>query len=80
LNIFKAIQVKTTIKNLISLPNLKEYHVLALVFLEGENDSIFLEESSVFLLKKSDVVKNSYRINELLGNELSKERLEELFS
>lgn len=37
---FKAIQVKTTIKGRINLPNLYECHILAIVKLESENDSI----------------------------------------
>lgn len=78
-NIFRAIQVKTTIKNRINLTNLSEYHILAIVKLEGENESIYLDKSKIYLLEKSEVNKTSYNIDELSGKEFNKERVEELF-
>ena len=78
---FKAIQVKTTTKDKITLPDLskKKYHLLALVKLIGENDSIYLDQSRIFLLQKSEVEKNTYYIEELSDEVLTKERVDELF-
>ena len=78
----KAIQVKTSTKDNFTLPDLskKKYHVLALVNLIGENDFIYLDQSRIFLLQKSEVEKNSYKIEELSEKKLGKERVDELFS
>ena len=78
-DIFKAIQVKTTEKDKFILQNLNKYHILALVKLIGENDSIYLDQSKIFLLKESEVEKTGYTLGELLGKELNKERVIELF-
>jgi Holliday junction resolvase len=78
-DVFKAIQVKTTTKEKFNLPNLHKYHILALVKLVGENDSIYLDKSRIFLLQESEAEKTSYKINELSGKVLSKERVVELF-
>lgn len=78
-NIFRAIQVKTTTLDRISFSNLHDYHILAIVKLEGENDSLDLDNSKIYLLEKSEVIKTSYNIEELSGKEFNKERVEELF-
>lgn len=78
-DIFKAIQVKTSTKGIFILENLHKYHILALVKLIGENDSIYLDKSRIFLLQKSEVEKKSYNIKELIEKELSKERIDQLF-
>lgn len=78
--VFKAIQVKTTIHNKFNLKNLKKYHILALVKLNREFDSIYLDKSRIFLLQKYEVEKESYNISELTDKELSMERVNKLFS
>ncbi len=80
-DIFRAVQVKTTTKDNFSFKDLseKKYHILALVKLVGENDSIYLDRSKIFLLQKSEVEKKSYNIEELIGKDLNRERLNQLF-
>ena len=78
-DIFRAIQVKTSTTEKFTLSNLQKYHILALVKLVGENDSIYLDESRIFLLQESEVEKTSYKIDELSEKVLSKKRVVELF-
>lgn len=78
-DVFRAIQVKTSTKEKFTLQNLHKYHILALVKLVGENDSIYLDQSRIFLLQESEIEKTSYNIDELSEKELSKERVIELF-
>jgi len=80
-DIFKAIQVKTSTKDNFTLKDLnkRKYHILALVKLVGENDTIHLDKSRIYLLQKSEVIKTSYKIDELSEKVLSKERVIELF-
>ena len=78
-DILKAIQVKTSTTDKFKLQNLHKYHILALVKLVGENDSIYLDQSKIFLLKESEVEKTFYKIEELSEKELSRERVIELF-
>jgi hypothetical protein len=53
---FRSIQVKTTANNQLHWKNLPEhYHILALVNLVGEDDDIFLDHSTVYLVPKSEV-------------------------
>ncbi|MFX0037454.1 MAG: hypothetical protein ACFE9I_17665 [Candidatus Hermodarchaeota archaeon] len=78
-DIFRAIQVKTSTKDKFNLKDLHKYHILALVKLVGENDSIYLDQSKIFLLQESEVEKTVYTLEELLGKELNKERVIELF-
>jgi hypothetical protein len=55
-NIFRAIQVKTTRGNRYSracLPS--SYHILAVVKLVGNEESVLLDESFVFLIPKDEV-------------------------
>lgn len=77
--VFKAIQVKTTTKEKFNLKDLHKYHILALVKLIGENDSIYLDESRILLMQESEVKKTVYKIEELSEKELDKERVFELF-
>ena len=78
---FRAVQVKTSTTDSFILKDLdkKEYHILAMVNLNGENQTVYLDKSKVFLLEKSEVNRKSYRVEGLLDKILSKERLEELF-
>lgn len=54
--VFKGVQVKTTSKGNFQWSNLpKHYHILALVDLTGEEDEIFLDASSVYLVPRTKV-------------------------
>lgn len=82
--VFKAIQIKTTenkngvIKfNINDLPKL--YHILALIQLIGENTDIYLDKSRIFLLRKEDVHKSYYNIEDVKNYELNKELINKLF-
>jgi len=80
-DVFKAVQVKTTTKDNFTFKDLskKKYHILALVKLICENDSIYFDRSKIFLLQKSEVKKKSYNIEELLDRELNRERINHMF-
>ncbi|MDD5427721.1 MAG: hypothetical protein PHI58_00595 [Candidatus Omnitrophica bacterium] len=80
-SVFKAIQVKTTTHsrfNVSSLP--KVYHVLALVRLKGEDYNVLLDQSQIFLLKKDEVKKTTYSIFDLKGKELTRRRIDAIFT
>ena len=54
---FRGVQVKTTARGNLQWNNLPEhYHILALVVLAGEDENIFLDASSVYLVPRADVV------------------------
>ncbi len=74
--VFRAIQVKTTQSPAFSLYRLRKrlFHIVALVQLVGEGHSINLEESRIFLLEKSRIDQNKYKIEEL-GEYLMNENL-----
>ena len=80
--IIKTIQVKTTTKEITSnMMDLKRaYHILALVLLEGEDNSIYLDSSPIYLLERSIIEDKKYDINDLSPFQLSHQHIEELFS
>ncbi len=54
--VVRTIQVKTTAGALPAWPpDAKQYHVLAVVRLEGENRDLFLDKSDVFLVPKREL-------------------------
>jgi hypothetical protein len=63
----RTLQVKTTAGNAfaLDLQKLREYHVLVLVQLIGENYDLRLDECRIFLLLKSEVKKWTYSVAEL---------------
>lgn len=82
---FRAIQVKSFTKEpmefkLSELPNL--YHILALVRLDPEANGydFSLEKCRVFLLKKEEVAKGYWKIEEVEDKEISKARINYLFN
>lgn len=77
--IFKAIQVKTSRIDKFILTNLREFHILALVHLISENTNILLDESKIYLLLKNEVNKITYRVEELIEKEISRDRVNILF-
>ena len=82
-NNFKAIQVKTTEGNMFNLRlselNERLYHILALVKLEGENQDVYLDKSRIFLLRKEELLKTSYKVRELEDKQICQNIIEDLF-
>ena len=79
--VFRAVQVKTTLSpvfRLYDLPNL--FHLVALVHLVGEGHSIYLDESRIFLLEKSQINRGRYRMEELNEYVMDKNLVDRLFS
>lgn len=82
-DVFRAIQVKTTINQVFKFEKNKlpeKYHILALVKLKGEDSDIFLDKSEIFLLKKENVSKGYYSCNQLEDFKLNKRMIDELFN
>lgn len=53
---FRGVQVKTTARGNLHWNNLPtHYHILALVDLAGEDENIYLDASSVYLVPRSEV-------------------------
>lgn len=79
-NILKAIQVKTRKGDRFSFNGLdrKEYHILALVRLESEENDICLDRTKIYLLRKDEVTSGSCNVRTLDNKEL-KNRVTELF-
>jgi hypothetical protein len=78
----RAIQIKTTSADHFeidrrSLPQL--YHALALVHLAGEERTLFLDQSRIFLLPREDVGKGYYTFDELAQYELHEQSVDRLF-
>jgi hypothetical protein len=80
--VFRAIQVKTTVKEDFTfdrneLPN--HYHLLALVKLIGDNSEVDWTKSRIYLLSKDQVQKGHYTENELEKYCLSQDALNNIF-
>jgi len=80
--VFKAIQVKTTVKDNFrvrrkKLP--KRYHLLALVRLVGEDGEVDWTKSRIYLLPKSEVKKECFTEKELDEHSLSDHLLDKIF-
>lgn len=79
--VFKAIQVKTSSKNILNTGNLRRiFHILALVKLVQRGEFIYLDQSEIYLLRKKEAKRTQYRVDELKGKELTQDRINELFS
>ena len=61
---FQAVQVKTTGQDTgrWKIPDGKDYHLLALVRLEGEGDHYYLDESGVHLIDREKAESESFSI------------------
>lgn len=59
-DIIKVIQVKLTSKYTFILNNLRKFHILALVKLEGYDQTLKLDESKIYLLEESDIGERKY--------------------
>lgn len=77
--IFRAVQVKTSRIDKFILGNLPKFHILALVHLISENTTILLDQSKIYLLLKNEVNKKTYRVEDLIGKEISTDRVNMLF-
>lgn len=79
--VFRAIQVKTTQSECFQLNNLPSlYHIVALVHLVGEDQSIYLDQSDVFLLEKKQITAKRYRIEDLNESKMNEALVERLFT
>jgi len=77
---FKAIQVKTTTGDTYPVADLPEfYHLLAVVYLAGEDSRLFLDQSRVFLIPKERVPDAPRRIDRIGEFALSQEHIDALF-
>ena len=80
-DVLRAIQVKTTQSDCFRLNNLPSlYHIVALVHLVGENHSIYLDRSQIFLLEKNQITASRYRIADLNDSEMNETLVERLFT
>lgn len=79
--VFKGVQIKTTAKNNLHWNNLPEhYHILALVDLAGEEDEIFLDASSIYLVPRNEVGNINPGNGSLEKFRISKILVEQLFN
>ncbi len=81
-DVFRAIQVKTTTNssfnfNFAELP--EKYHILALIKLQYEGRNLCLDQSKIFLLKKENVSKGYFSLDELRDNTISQSIIDEFF-
>lgn len=77
---FRAIQIKTTTGTKYSkadLPN--HYHILAVVHLIGDEHTLSLDESSIFLIPRHQVDSASTRISRLEEFRISPQQVDALF-
>lgn len=78
---FRAVQVKTTTREEFNKGNLPDkYHILAVVFLAGENQNIWLDGSKVFLIEKKKVHGLSKKIDGLGEFAISAELIDSIFN
>lgn len=77
----RTIQVKTSTIGIPQFPNLPErYHLLALVRLRGHDETVFLDDSEIYLIPKDSVV-NIARTDEGLAQyRLTSALVEALFN
>ncbi len=79
-NVFKGVQVKTTAVGQLHWNKLPEYyHILALVDLTGDGNEVFLDQSVVYLVPRTEV-DNIHPTNGSLEEfRISKQLVDELF-
>ena len=64
-NVFKALQVKTTTTGIFAPPRSNaNYHILAVVMLNGEGNQVQLDQSEVFLIPKEKVGQIPRRVSQ----------------
>lgn len=79
--VFKGVQVKTTARGILQWNGLPEhYHILALVSLAGEEDEIYLDATSVFLVPRKEVPNVSPNNSSLEKFRIRKGLVDDLFN
>ena len=77
---FRAVSVRTTTTGIYNKPDMERaYHVLAVVYLSGENRDLHLDQSDIFLIPQADVASASCRCDQLGAYKYSREQVERLF-
>lgn len=80
-NAFRAIQVKTTTRNVFTKNNLPElFHILAVVQLIGDEDRVLLDQSRIFLVPREHVDAIGTRIEELNDFAMTQVLVNQLFA
>src|SRR5438445_210103 len=76
----RAESVRTTTTGTYNKPDQKRaYHVLAVVYLSGENRDLHLDQSDIFLIPQADVASASCSCDQLGAYKYSREQVERLF-
>lgn len=77
---FRAVSVRTTTTGTYNKPNTKRlYHVLAVVYLVGEDRDIHLDRSDIFLIPQADVADAPCSCDQLGAYRYSRSQVESLF-
>jgi len=79
---FRAIQVKTTgnQNGTWQIPRDRQYHILALVRLHGENNELYLDETEIYLLDRKAVDSDDFDLNNLENHRISRKVVDRLFT
>jgi hypothetical protein len=78
--VFRAIQVKATAGDSYVVPSAtRRYHLLAAVRLVGEDRNVWLDQSEIYLIPKSELAGTSRRFDDIPHLRLTPERIEQLF-
>ena len=78
---FRTIQVKTTTTGSFNKPsNGKNYEILAVVHLRGNDRILDLDETIIYLIPKSEVEQNAANVRNLHDYAMSEELMEKLFT
>ncbi len=79
--VFRAIQVKTTTTGEYSKDRLPPlFHILAVVHLIDDKDTVYLDRSPVFLIPRDQVADASTRTNRLDAFRMTREQVDSLFA
>lgn len=78
---FRAIQVKTTAGDHFDLRHLpRRYHIVACVHLVGQDRTLDLDKSGIYVLGRHEVRKTRWGLEELTAHELSQQLIDRLFA
>jgi hypothetical protein len=78
---FRAVSVRTTKTGTYTKPESERlYHVLAVVYLVGEDREVYLDSSQVFLIPQPEAAAASTRCDELGQYKISRALVEKLFA
>lgn len=78
---FRAVQVKTTRKEdgNRNIPDERDYHILALVWLAGEGVELHLDESEVYLIGRESIESGKFNRQDLSAYDISQSVVNGLF-